>query len=241
MESLGSAFAKLAAVEQRGVDVVAKVDVCSICRGIGWVGRGVPVGHPDFGKLFTCECQQERIEAERHGRFVKYWNLEGMSRFTFEALDSDVVDLQFAEAWQAAVAYAAAPDGWLTFVGPNGGGKTHLAAAIAHRAIANSVRGYFVDALDLLDDLRETFNPSSDVSYSELFDRVREVPLLVLDGLEGRGDTAWAERKLRQILGRRSNAPLATVITTAVPLDSIDPYIAARIRRGKVVEVGTRG
>ena len=125
--------------------------------------------------------------------------------------------------------------------GPERRGKTHLAAAIAHRAVQSGVLGYFVDALDLLDDLRETFNPSADVSYSELFEKVREVPLLVLDGLEGRGDTAWAERKLRQILGRRSNAPLATVITTAVPIDALDPYIAARIRRGKIVEVGTRG
>lgn len=234
MESLGSAFAKLAAVEQRGDD---PKPICKTCGDT----QVVYVHHPLGGSaVSTCDCVRERFEAEREGRLLRYSNLDGMARFTFETLDG-VVDVQFAEAWQAAKAYARAPEGWLTFVGPNGGGKTHLAAAIAHRAVQSGVLGYFVDALDLLDDLRETFNPSSDVSYSELFERVREVPLLVLDGLEGRGDTAWAERKLRQILGRRSNAPLATVITTSVPLDALDPYIAARIRRGKIVEVGTRG
>lgn len=241
MEGLSNALSKLATVEQRGAPAPVVDAGCARCRGMGWISRGVPVGHSDFGKAFPCDCQAERIEAERHGRLLRYSNLDGMSRFTFDNLQQDVVDVQFAEAWRVALAYARAPDGWLTFVGPNGVGKTHLAAAIAHYAVAKDVRGYFVDALDLLDDLRETFNPISDISYSELFERVRDVQLLVLDGLEGRGDTAWAERKLRQILGRRSNAPLPTVITTAVPIDALDPYIAARIKRGKVVEVGTRG
>ena len=237
MEGLGSAFAKLAAVSHRGVDATPDPEACGSCGGreyISFKKNGYRYSDP-------CHCVAERFEAEREGRLLRYSNLDGMARFTFETLDSDVVDVQFAEAWQAAKAYAREPKGWLTFVGPNGGGKTHLAAAIAHRAVQSGVLGYFVDALDLLDDLRETFNPNADVSYSELFEKVREVPLLVLDGLEGRGDTAWAERKLRQILGRRSNAPLATVITTAVPIDALDPYIAARIRRGNIVHVGTRG
>lgn len=29
---------------------------CQSCKGIGYVRMDFPVGHPDFGKLFECEC-----------------------------------------------------------------------------------------------------------------------------------------------------------------------------------------
>jgi len=29
---------------------------CRVCLGLGFVRLDVPVGHPDFGRLFLCDC-----------------------------------------------------------------------------------------------------------------------------------------------------------------------------------------
>jgi hypothetical protein len=29
---------------------------CGICQGTGYVRMDLPIGHPDFGKIFYCDC-----------------------------------------------------------------------------------------------------------------------------------------------------------------------------------------
>ena len=222
-------------------------DQCELCQGRGWISPNVPVGSPEFGTIAPCQCQESRIESERYDRLLKYSNLGGLTRFKFENLErhglsgSETSKTQFLKAWQVASSYADAPKGWLTFVGPNGSGKTHLAVAIANYCIENDQVVFFSHAPDLLDHLRSTFGPASEISYSDLFEQVRTVPILILDGLGSHSATPWAEEKLRQILNHRYNAELPTVVTTASPIHELDPYIAARLTAqglGEVVELG---
>ncbi|OQX61677.1 MAG: hypothetical protein B5M51_07425, partial [Anaerolinea sp. 4484_236] len=35
---------------------------CELCGGMGYLRRDVPMGHPDFGKLFICKCRQTEIQ-----------------------------------------------------------------------------------------------------------------------------------------------------------------------------------
>ena len=224
-------------------------DSCVICGGRGWFTRDVPAGDPEFGQVVTCHCQQERLEEERSARLLRYSNLGYLSRFTFETLDlrywADEPEGQrlFNEAHRAAANYADTREGWLVFVGPNGSGKTHLAAAIANSCIDNGHPAFFVNVPDLLDHLRSAFGPASDVSYSDLFDQVKSAPLLILDGLTGRSATPWAQEKLQQIVNHRFNGRMPTVITTASQLSDLDSYISSRLQTpgmGQVVEVQRR-
>ena len=34
------------------------VDLCPYCKDSGWITKRVPVGHPDFGEAFPCDCQE---------------------------------------------------------------------------------------------------------------------------------------------------------------------------------------
>ena len=222
-------------------------DQCELCQGRGWISPNVPVGSPEFGAIAPCQCQESRIESERYDRLLKYSNLGRLTRFKFENLErhglsgSEASKTQFLKAYEAARSYAESPKGWLTFVGPNGSGKTHLAVAIANYCIENDQVVFFSHAPDLLDHLRSSFGPASEISYSDLFEQVRTVPILILDGLGSHSATPWAEEKLRQILNHRYNAELPTVVTTASPIHEIDPYIAARLTAqglGEVVELG---
>ena len=222
-------------------------DGCPRCRGRGWFTPDVPVGDPSFGQVVTCVCQEDRVAQERQSRLLRYSNLASMERFTFGTLvpegrgpDADV-RRRFQEAYEAAVAFADRPEGWLVLVGPHGSGKTHLVAAIGNRLIEQSQVVFFSHVPDLLDHLRSTFSPSSEVGYSDLFDQVKAAPVLILDGIDSNDPTPWAQEKLRQVINHRFNTQMPTVVTCAGSLNALDPYIASRMQTeglSRVLELG---
>jgi DNA replication protein DnaC len=86
-----------------------------------------------------------------------------------------------------------------------------------------------VNTPDLLDHLRSTFSPASEVDYDELFDQVRNSPLLILDDLGAESPTTWAQEKLYQIFNYRYNEKLPTVVTSNLDMDRIDPRLRSRL------------
>jgi len=90
---------------------------------------------------------------------------------------------------------------------------------------------------DLLDHLRAAFSPNSAQSYDRLFEEVRNAPLLILDDLSTQSATPWAREKLYQIINHRYNASLPMVITTASPLDEIDPRIQSRLLDSRLCKI----
>ncbi len=206
-----------------------------MCGGLGFVRADVPVGHPDFGKLFPCRCKLAEIEQQRLDRLRAVSNLDHMARMTFETFVPEGYGLppdraaNLRWAYDQARQYADALEGWLVLFGGYGCGKTHLAAAIANQAIERGQPVLFVVVPDLLDYLRATFGPNSPVSYDQRFDEVRNAPLLILDDLGTQSATPWAEEKLFQILNYRYNARLPTVITSNHSLEEIDLRIRSRL------------
>jgi hypothetical protein len=95
--------------------------------------------------------------------------------------------------------------------------------------VTASERVLFAVVPDLLDHLRSTFGPSSEVAYDERFELVRTVPLLILDDLGTESATAWAREKLYQIVNHRYNLELPTVITSNRSPDSLDPRVLSRM------------
>ena len=209
--------------------------VCAICDGAGWVSKRVPVGDPDFGEAFPCRCQQQRDSTSRAEALRRYSNLGALRRITLEntrpegILPDPAGRRLFGEALAATAAFAANPAGWLVFTGPSGSGKTHLAVAAANRCIEAGFTTYFIVAADLLDHLRATYAPDSPVSYDELFDQVRNVPVLVLDDLTAQATTPWAQEKLFQIISHRFNAELPTIITVRGPLERLEEGLRTRM------------
>ncbi len=132
-------------------------------------------------------------------------------------------------AFEVAFAFAEAPKGWPVLAGAHGSGKTHLAAAIANMCIEGGRPVFFVGVSDLLDHLRASYAPTSDIGYSDLFQQVKEAPLLVLDGLGGQSATPWAEEKLYQLLVHRHNARLPTVITVDSGVE-LKPALSSRLK-----------
>ena len=162
-------------------------------------------------------------------------DLDALGRFTFDTFNPDLSWLpphkreSLVRAFEAALAFAEQPEGWLLFTGGYGCGKTHLAAAIANQRMEQDQAAIFVVVPDLLDHLRMTFGPNSEVRYDDLFDEVRNTSLLVLDDLGVQSATPWAQEKLFQILNHRYNGQLPTVLTTNQRQADLDQRLRSRL------------
>ena len=208
---------------------------CPICHGLGYVSEDVPVGHPRFGKAVPCTCRVDEIQAAQAERLQRLSSLGHLTEKRFDTFlpeghtpESEQRD-SLRRAYEQCLGFAEEPRGWLLLHGGYGCGKTHLAAAIANERLARGQPAVFVNTPDLLDHLRSTFSPGSDVAYDELFEQVRTASLLILDDLGAESPTAWAQEKLYQVLNFRYNEKLPTVVTTNVEMDQLDPRLRSRL------------
>ena len=185
-----------------------------------------------------------RLEAARGGAIeMDALDLPLLRGMTFKAFDpqhltSDPEELKFIrDAYRQALKFAEEPRDWLVIAGGTGRGKTRLAAAIGNYRREADPGVLFVIVPDLLDRLRSAFNPQNPKAYDEVFDQVRNVPLLILDDLGSQTGTPWAEEKLFQLLNYRYNACLPTVITTSLTVKDMDGRLASRLTDPQVSSI----
>jgi DNA replication protein DnaC len=220
---------------------------CPICKGARFVHPLLPTGKPDYSRVVPCRCTKQDLEGKRHSHLQSYSNLGLLTRLTFDNLvpegrGDDAVDQQrFARAYEASLKFANQPDGWLVLAGPSGSGKTHLAAAITNRRISENHPAFYITTPDLLDHLRSSFNPNSELPYDEFFEQVRNTPLLVLDDFGAQAATPWAKEKLEQLLNHRFTNRLPTVIVTIAPIEELEDRMQTRLADSDFCQVQITG
>lgn len=213
---------------------------CPICKGLGLITLDVPMDDSRFGKALP--CPNRPLDPARVTLIRRLGNLDLLANRTFE--NFIVARPGYAQehinsltvALRQSALYAGSPKGWLLFEGGYGTGKTHLAAAIGNVRLAEGDTVVFITAPDLLDQLRNTFSPSSEDSYDNVFERLRTADLLILDDLGAENPSGWALEKLYQLINHRYAGQLPTVITTNLPLERLDGRISSRLRDVNVVQ-----
>ena len=207
----------------------------------------LPDGKPDYSRIVPCRCAAQESENKRVERLQKYSNLGYLVRMTFDNFipegknKESVHKEQTRRAFVAAREFAEKPSGWFVINGPSGSGKTHLAAAIANRCLEKNIPPFYITTPDLLDHLRASFNPNSDMPYDELFEQVKNSSLLILDDLGSQSSTAWAKEKLDQLLSHRYNTKLPTVIVSSVPLEELEDRIRTRLGNTEFCQIYSLG
>jgi len=116
-----------------------------------------------------------------------------------------------------------------------GSGKTRLAISVGNALM--SVKGQrvrYITTLDLLGEIRKTYDSKSEETETDVLDAVKTVDCLILDdvGVED-GERPWIKEKMFQILDYRMTRKKVTIFTSNVTVNKLkhDDRIKNRIER----------
>jgi DNA replication protein DnaC len=104
---------------------------------------------------------------------------------------------------------------FLSFLGPPGLGKTHLAVGVARAAaLSHDVRVRMYRADEILERYRASFDKETAVEREDKIDaELRAIPLLVLDDLTTASTTDWATKKILALVNFRYQEMMKTIVT----------------------------
>ena len=107
-----------------------------------------------------------------------------------------------------------------------GCGKTYLIAACFNELAKKGVKSAIVYWPEFLRKLKASFN-SDNESFSGLFDRIKNVPLLLIDDIGAENTTAWGRDEiLGPILQYRMQQNLTTFFTSNLSLDDLEKHFS---------------
>ncbi|WP_233096226.1 ATP-binding protein [Alicyclobacillus sp. SO9] len=104
--------------------------------------------------------------------------------------------------------------------GPVGVGKTHLAAAISLKLLEQEFRIVFGTVTSLLGQIRHTFDDSKE-READVFNRLTQCDLLVIDDIGKEKVTEWTEQTLFEIINSRYENNRSLVLTSNVSIADI--------------------
>ena len=106
--------------------------------------------------------------------------------------------------------------------------KTTLAVAVLLEYIARGGNGFFINMSGLLDNIftSKARSPGEWVKFEQ---RLKEIPLLVLDDLGAEHSEGWVLTKVDAIIAERYNRCLPVIITTNMSTEQMREIYAERV------------
>lgn len=208
---------------------------CPVCKDQGVYFKG------DIA--YTCRCSKKKMTDARRR---KAGITPHLARQTFDVFDlSFYADekgpkrkmtyrenaekiLAIARSFVSDIDAGENPNG-LLLQGGVGGGKTFLAAACANALIDRGHEVKFIVVPDFLDQIRESFQKSSEVSEGDLMYEVKNAPILILDDLGAHNYTDWSLKTIFAILNYRVNFERPTIVTTNLENQDLEELLGSRI------------
>jgi len=177
-------------------------NVCPICGGTGFIitPRGAK----------KCRCVYENFNISKYLHIPKrYWDAD--IRGVRDILDKENLEILKGYVKDFPTFYKKGMG--LFLVGPQGVGKTYIAAALLKYLYKKyALRGLFIDTKELSIKFRDSF--SEQKAKGGIVEALVKVPLLVLDDFGNETLTDWYRDILTALLTRRYNEKKVTIITT---------------------------
>lgn len=199
-----------------------------------------------YGKLIQCPICTQGLRAEW---FAKHCGLEG------KMLDLRVKDWgvgkwldgarikQREEAGTAIEYFIAHPQGFCTFFGDFGSGKSTAMSIICNELREQMIETLYAPLSKILDYLRNQIGARED--SGPYWNRMLNVPVLALDEVTRFNATEWAQEKLFLLVDtryRRKDTHLTLFATNDDPRKELPPaeaigYLFSRLREGDLLEL----
>ena len=109
----------------------------------------------------------------------------------------------------------------LILVGNNGVGKTHLVCSIANELIKNGIPIIYGTLINLLAELKNTYDVDNNISEMKIIKLYEKVDLLIIDDLGKEKPSEWGLEKLFTIINSRYENNLPVIITTNYDQNSL--------------------
>jgi len=134
------------------------------------------------------------------------------------------------------------PEGFVTFWGQPGRGKSHLLKGLVNGFRGIGVRSRYVNASDLMAEIRDQFSDGrGGIAVEEAIRETRQIPVLAIDELDQLSMTPWVMQTMHRLLDTRyETGGLLTVLAMKNNPDSLPDdmaYLSSRISGGVPVEV----
>lgn len=107
------------------------------------------------------------------------------------------------------------------FEGTCGTGKTHLAVSIALQLLRAGIPVICKTSIDILKDIKSTYESETPISEKEVFDRYKNIRLLIIDDFGKEQCTDWSTPAFYEIINDRYEQMKPTIITTNYNEDSL--------------------
>src|ERR1035437_2275955 len=172
---------------------------CPLCSGTGWR----PIEKDGLRTVAVCDCRKSQRDEEwwmdraripRRHRHCDFGN--------FEVLEESKDSLFYAlgRARRFVEEYPLIEKG-LLFLGNPGVGKTHLAVAILKQLMfQKGVECLFCSYQELLQRIRDSYDPVSHSTESEILQPVLNTELVAIDDLGANRISDWVEDTVTYIL-----------------------------------------
>lgn len=209
--------------------------ICDFCGAERWpLAFEVAPGEMRYAPAAqpcTCEGYEASLAQIERDRIEK----ERVSTVTMMLKDADLLRGKWArmtlDAWdagrnlpssQAALSAAMAfidevrreGRNWLFIYGPYGTGKTHLAVAIMRKLVDVCLwRPRVVVWPEHCSAVQQSWRSDSGPTERDLWDRMRDAAILLIDDLDKRAPTSWAMGKLYEVIEYRYREEKPTVFT----------------------------
>ena len=171
-----------------------------------------PRGHSYLDVRWTCDTGCKFQQSREFERMFRQSGIKASCRnMTFNAYQCTKTGTETRKARIEAMK-ASENGSCLILAGRPGSGKTHLAVAIAIRAMEQGRQAIFRLVSAMLDEIQAAISGRGD--YDGLMRQFKTVPCLVLDDLGHENMTAARASYLHQIIDYRYTENLQTIVTT---------------------------
>ena len=204
--------------------------ICERCRGTGFeiVETPDPKGHVvEIAR--ACECRRAPASAEKNAeRLLNSLRIpERYAHCVFDNFEEGQEPVlreakaqvqRYCERLFTSKVQEERKGLGLLFTGSNGSGKTHLAVAtLRDLTTRHSLSGQFWDFHGLMREIRNTYNPDTNMSEYEMLSHIIDTDVLLLDDLGAWRMTDWMNDTLFHILNMRYLERHITLVTTNYP------------------------